>query len=456
MDLIKDIKNIYFLGIGGIGMSALARWFKAQGFEVGGYDKTKSPLTEQLIAEGMDIHYDDQAGRIPTLFYRKAQTLVVFTPAVPKNNVEYRYFESAEYQMLKRAQVLGLITEHHRTVAIAGTHGKTTTTTLTAHIFKTADIECSAFMGGISANYGTNLLIGSKDAPVIVEADEYDRSFLTLRPEVAVVTSTDADHLDIYGSHDSVLESFNTFGNLVSKSLIAQHKTGMHAKHLTYALDAKADYFSDNIRISKGKFIFDFHGKGQLEIKDIALAVPGYHNVENATAAMAAALEYGLPVDKLKQAIESFKGVKRRFEYIVDAAEIVYIDDYAHHPAELHALLTSAKSLFAGKKVTIVFQPHLYSRTRDFYKEFAMSLDLADEVLLLDIYPARELPIDGISAEIIKEHMQNKNVQILSKEGLLAHIEAHLNTDVLLTAGAGDIDRYVEQIAALLKTKYIN
>lgn len=453
MNLTKDIKNIYFLGIGGIGMSALARWFKAQGFHVGGYDKTESPLTQQLVAEGLDVHYDNQVGRIPTLFYKKAETLVVVTPAVPKDNVEYKFFESSEYNMLKRSQVLGLITESYRTVAIAGTHGKTTTTTLTAHVFKTAGLEVSAFMGGISANYGTNLLIGSKDAPVIVEADEYDRSFLTLKPEVAVVTSTDADHLDIYGDHNSVLESFNMFGGLVKKSLIV--KSGLevqtNATSLNYSIKNQGDYYSKNIRIENGKFVFDFVGKGGLEIKDIVLSVPGYHNVENATGAMAAALEFGLSAQTFKKAIESFKGVKRRFEYIVDSGKTIYIDDYAHHPAELEALLTSAKFLFKDKKVTVIFQPHLFSRTRDFYKEFAQSLDIADQVVLLDIYPARELPIAGVSSEMVLNEMKNKNAQIIKKENLMAFVTNELKTDVLLTAGAGDIDRFVELIAKELK-----
>lgn len=455
MKLNGDIQNIYFLGIGGIGMSALARWFKAQGFHVGGYDKTESALTQQLVAEGLDVHYDLQVGRIPTAFYKKPETLVVVTPAVPKDNVEYKYFEGAGYTMFKRSQVLGLITESYRTVAIAGTHGKTTTTTLTAHLFKTAGIECSAFMGGISANYGTNLLIGAKDAPVIVEADEYDRSFLTLKPEVAVVTSTDADHLDIYGSADSVLESFNLFGNLVTKSLIGNHKTKVDTKasKFTYAYNTKTDYYADHLRIENGKFIFDFHGKNGVEIKDIALSVPGFHNVENATGAMAAALEFGLQPDTFKEAIESFKGVKRRFEYIVETGKVIYIDDYAHHPTELEALLTSAKSLFAGKKVTIIFQPHLYSRTRDFDQAFAESLDIADEVILLDIYPARELPIAGVSSEIILSKMKNKNAQILKKEEVLGYIKNKLQTDVLLTAGAGDIDRLVGPISEELSVK---
>lgn len=453
MKLLTDIKNIYFLGIGGIGMSALARWFKAQGFHVGGYDKTESDLTKALVAEGLDIHYDDQVGRIPTVFYKKDETLVVLTPAVPKDNVEYKYFESSEYQILKRSQVLGLITESYRTVGIAGTHGKTTTTTLTAHLFKTAGVNVSAFMGGISANYGTNLLIGDKDAPVIVESDEYDRSFLTLRPEVAVVTSTDADHLDIYGDHNSVLESFNMFGNLVSKALITNKglEVTTNAQKFTYSNKGEGDYFSDNIRIVNGKFVFDFYGKNGLSIKDIALSMPGFHNVENATGAMAAALEFGLNPDTFKSAIESFRGVKRRFEYIVDAGNVVYIDDYAHHPKELEVLLTSAKSLFEGKKVTVIFQPHLFTRTRDFYVDFAKSLDIADEAILLDVYPARELPIEGVNSEMIANEMQNKNVRVLKKEELMPYVQNQLKTDVLITAGAGDIDRFITDIATFLK-----
>ncbi|MFN8437899.1 MAG: UDP-N-acetylmuramate--L-alanine ligase [Cytophagales bacterium] len=453
MKLLTDIKNIYFLGIGGIGMSALARWFKAQGFHVGGYDKTESDLTKALVAEGLDIHYDDQVGRIPTVFYKKAETLVVLTPAVPKDNIEYKYFESSEYQILKRSQVLGLITESYRTVGIAGTHGKTTTTTLTAHLFKTAGVNVSAFMGGISANYGTNLLIGDKDAPVIVESDEYDRSFLTLRPEVAVVTSTDADHLDIYGDHNAVLESFNMFGNLVSKALITNKglEVTTNAQKFTYSNKGEGDYFSDNIRIVNGKFVFDFYGKNGLIIKDIALSMPGFHNVENATGAMAAALEFGLNPDTFKSAIESFRGVKRRFEYIVDAGNVVYIDDYAHHPKELEVLLTSAKSLFEGKKVTVIFQPHLFTRTRDFYVDFAKSLDIADEAILLDVYPARELPIEGVNSEMIANEMQNKNVRVLKKEELMPYVQNQLKTDVLITAGAGDIDRFITEIATFLK-----
>ncbi len=446
---MKQYKNIYFLGIGGIGMSALARWFKVQGYHVGGYDKTRSTLTDQLVAEGIDVHYDDKVGRIPTIFYKKEETLVIYTPAVPKDNIEVQYFEGHNYNMLKRAQVLGLITQNYPTIGVAGTHGKTTTTTMVTQLLRHAEVNCTAFMGGISANFGTNMLIGGPNDPVVVEADEYDRSFLTLYPKIAIVTSIDADHLDIYGDHNAVKQSFNDFIAQVTTTVIVK-KEIIEAlkpsdKIVSYSIKSEADYYATNIRIADGMFVFDFKGKNGISLADIKLAIPGFHNVENATAALAAAIEYGVQPNSLKAGLEQFRGVKRRFEYIVAEGSIIYIDDYAHHPEELAALLTSAKALFANKKVTIAFQPHLFTRTRDFALAFAQSLDLADEVLLLDIYPARELPIAGVTSEMLLKLMKNPNKKICKKEDL-AEMAIRPDTDVFITAGAGDIDRMIEPI----------
>lgn len=446
---MNQYKYIYFLGIGGIGMSALARWFKVQGYYVGGYDKTRSALTEQLIAEGIDVHYDDKVGRIPTAFYKKNETLVVYTPAVPKDNIEVQYFEEHGYEILKRAQVLGLITKSYPTIGVAGTHGKTTTTTMVTQLLRNAAIECTAFMGGISANFGTNMLIGGPMDPLVVEADEYDRSFLTLYPKIAIVTSIDADHLDIYGDHQSVVDSFNDFISQVTSKVIIKKELIESLlpsdKIVSYSIKTEADYYAKNVHIENGMFVFDFIGKNGVNLNKIKLAIPGFHNVENATAALAAALEYGVDPQKLKSGLEAFRGVKRRFEYIVAQGSIIYIDDYAHHPAELAALLSSAKALFANKKVTIAFQPHLYTRTRDFAIDFARSLDLADEVLLLDIYPARELPIAGVTSDMLLKLITNPNKRICTKEELI-EMAVRPGNEVFITAGAGDIDRMIEPI----------
>lgn len=468
MNLV-DYKNIYFLGIGGIGMSAIARWFKAQGFHVGGYDKTETTLTQALEKEGIDIHYDNKVGRIPSEFYKMRETLIVKTPAVPKDNIELIYFEKEQYQIFKRAQVLGLLTESLITVAVAGTHGKTTTSSMIAHILKSAGANVSAFLGGITTNYDTNLLIGKPtqvidkraDVPpfgkhiCVVEADEYDRSFLTLFPDIAVVTSMDADHLDIYGEHDELKKSFNEFINQIKiKGHLVVHQGldyNLNKEKLIYVHEYSAnggDFCANNIRIENGCFVFDYKAKSA-GIKDIKMLIAGFHNIANATAAINTCILLEVPADLIKQGLETFKGVKRRFEYIIRTENVVYIDDYAHHPTEIESFLKSVKALYPNKKVTCIFQPHLYSRTRDFAEGFSNSLSLADEVILMDIYPARELPIAGVSAEMLFEKITSNKKQLTTKAELLKVLKT-IDVEVIVTVGAGDIDTFVPQIKELL------
>lgn len=472
MTLWSEFKNVYFLGIGGIGMSALARWCHAQGFVVGGYDKTSTELTRTLAQEGIDIHYDDKVGRIPTTFYDKSNTLVVRTPAVPDTNVELQYFVSQGYTLMKRSELLGFITEPLLTVAVAGTHGKTSTSSMIAHILYHAGANVSAFLGGITANYGTNLMIG-KPTPAIdrrpdippfgkhigvVEADEYDRSFLTLQPDIAVVTNIDPDHLDIYQSFENIRSAFSQFVNQVKIKghLVHHHSTDFDLDHQkliylhSYGIENK-EFTAQNIRIQEGCFVFDFVAKNII-ISSIKLQVKGRHNIENALAAIMTCILLEVPTDLIKEGIESYKGVKRRFEYIFRDLHTTFIDDYAHHPTELRATLQSARELYPHKIITCVFQPHLYTRTRDFAQEFAQSLDLADEVLLLDIYPAREQPIAGVNSAMLRDLLPSDKAQILSKEQLLQWVDQH-SPQVLITAGAGDIDTLVEPIGTILQQK---
>lgn len=453
---MKDIstyKNIYFLGIGGIGMSALARWFIANGFYVGGYDKTSSPLTEALEVEGMNIHYDDKVGRIPTQFYNKEETLVVLTPAIPQNNIELIHFRAEEYTILKRSQVLGLLTAGMTTVAISGTHGKTTTSSMTAHILKHSGLEISAFLGGITANYNSNLLIGDKDGIAVVEADEYDRSFLTLYPNITVVTSTDADHLDIYGEHSALLDSFNEFvgqikqgGKLIIRKGLSLNVPD-HVSKVTYGI-GDGEIFAMNVKAGDACFTFDYVSS-HLIIRDITLNMPGFHNVENAIAAMTVAKHLRVPVEKIKGGVESFKGVKRRFEFIYKSEKTVYIDDYAHHPTEIEACLRSVKALYPNKKLSVIFQPHLFSRTRDFAEGFSQSLSLADQLFLMDIYPARELPIPGVTSEMLFENITSREKHLCTKADLMDYVKNN-EFEVLVTIGAGDIDRFVPMILSVI------
>lgn len=456
--MLKQYKYIYFLGIGGIGMSALARWFKINRFEVAGYDRTPTALTDTLQKEGILVHFEDSIALIPTDFLQDiTETLVVLTPAVPADHLEYNYLKTKGFTIQKRSQVLGLIAAEMFTIGIAGTHGKTTTSSMTAHLLRHAGVNCSAFLGGITQNYGTNMLLNKpannlKKVPCVVEADEFDRSFLTLFPEIAIVTSTDADHLDIYGSHASVLDSFSAFVSQIKpdgrlfmrKGLELADKT--RAQVAEYSLN-EGDYHAENVHIDNACFVFDaVYPNGR--IKKLSLQVPGFHNIENAIAAIAVGLEVGLSEEQIRAGISTFGGVKRRFEYYLKTDTKVLIDDYAHHPAEVSAFLSSAKALYPDRHITAIFQPHLYSRTRDFAKDFAQSLSLADSVVLLDIYPARELPIEGVSSDLIFNHITCDKVLCTKSE--LVELIKNRPTDVVATIGAGDIDRYIEPIKTIL------
>jgi UDP-N-acetylmuramate--alanine ligase len=449
--------NIYFLGIGGIGMSALARYFKAKGFGVAGYDRTRSRLCEELEAEGIVIHYTDDVAQIAPEFLQKETTLVVYTPAIPAEHTEFCYFKEQGFKIQKRAQVLGEITRVERGLCVAGTHGKTTTSTMLAHLLKQSHVDCNAFLGGISKNYTNNLLLSDKSDFVVIEADEFDRSFHHLTPYMAVVTAVDADHLDIYGTYEAYLESFAHFTSLIAeggclimkKGIALQPRLGKNVKLYTYSSTDEADFYAKNIRIGNGTIVFDFVTPTET-IADVELGVPVLVNVENSVAAMAIAWLNGVTADELCQAMASFAGIRRRFETWLKTDSLTIIDDYAHHPAELEASIKSVKALYADKKVLGVFQPHLYSRTRDFYKEFAAALSYLDEVVLLDIYPARELPIEGITSQIIFDEIANENKTLITKKELLDCLKSK-RFDVLLTVGAGDIDTYLPQIVEMLK-----
>jgi len=456
MESDQDYQNVFFVGIGGIGMSAIARWFHVNGYKVGGYDRTPTALTQALEEEGIEITFKD-LGQPPAAFRDPAATLVVYTPAIPADHRTMAYFRAEGFRVLKRSQILGKLAGQMKTVAIAGTHGKTTTSTLTAHIIRSSGINCAAFLGGISNNYHSNFLLNepaenTKDVVCVVEADEFDRSFLTLYPEVAVITSTDADHLDIYGSHDHVLESFQAFANQISRGGVLFLKKGLGVRGpertYSYSLD-EGDYAARNIRLENARFVFDLQYPGGV-IENIRLQSPGYHNIENAVAASAAAMEVGVTPEQVRVGLNSFRGVKRRFEFIVEG-ERVYIDDYAHHPAEISAFLNSVRGLYPGRKITAVFQPHLFTRTRDFADDFAASLAIADEVILLDIYPARELPIEGVTSEMLLEKIPLTNKKLLSREQLIDYI-SNSPTDVLATIGAGDIDKLVPVIKSILQS----
>ena len=448
------MKNVYFIGIGGIGMSAIARYYNGKGFWVSGYDRTPSELTGQLEAEGIGVHYTDDISFIPK---DVAETLVVYTPAVPADMGELVYVQKHGYRVIKRSRMLGEISSGQACMAVAGTHGKTTTSTLAAHIFTEAGPGCSAFLGGISKNYGTNLLVS--DNPVIVaEADEFDRSFLQLFPETAVITAIDADHLDIYGDYAHVLEAFRIFASQVSGTLLL--KKGLpvsgadtKARILTYSYtDPGADFHPENARPDAlGHYIFDLvWPKGRID--GIRVGVPGWVNAENSIAAAAIALTHGLDPEKVRSAIGSFQGVKRRLDAHINTEKLSYIDDYAHHPKELSSALSSIREMFPGRKVTAIFQPHLYTRTRDFAPEFAAALSAADKLILLDIYPAREEPIPGVTSEIIFKDVTAPEKVLLRKEELMDYLEKE-PVDVLVTFGAGNIDRFIEPITALLEKR---
>lgn len=438
-------------------MSALARYFLALGKQVAGYDKTPTKLTAELIAEGMAIHFEEDVNAIPASFKStpRESVLIVYTPAVPKEHSEYVFFNASGFFIKKRSAVLGIIAANSFTIGVAGTHGKTTTSSLLAHILKTAQLDPSAFLGGITQNYNTNLLLSEKlskpattdDKPLlVVEADEYDRSFLTLFPEIAVITSVDADHLDIYGDEKHVLESYALFAKQVKRKLIIKNtiasKIQVEIEKLTYSvIDASATYFAQNVRISNGAYHYDIVTPTTI-FNNMTLGLPGLHNVENSIAAVAVAVELGISEEHIRKALASFNGVRRRFDYHIKTEKLVFIDDYAHHPAELKAAISSAKELYPHKKITGVFQPHLFSRTRDFADEFAESLDLLDECILLEIYPARELPIAGVDSNLLLQKMKGTKKSICSKKDLINEI-AGREIEILITMGAGDIDTLV-------------
>lgn len=453
--MIEKVKIVYLLGIGGIGMSALARYFNHFGCVVSGYDKTPTTLTSQLISEGIAIHFDDSIDLLPAQIRNGKQTdeiLVIYTPAIPKNHAEFNFLQQNGFNLIKRSEVLGAITKNSNSIAVAGTHGKTTTSTLIAHILKHAGNSINAFLGGISGNYNTNLLLSENAQQTVVEADEYDRSFLRLFPNVAVITSMDPDHLDIYGDEKEMVKCYNLFAQQVKTNGFMVYRYGLPVEDtkgkFTYGFDANADYYAHNITITNGEYCFDLKTPKEL-VKNIIVGLPGRHNVENATAAFAVALHEGLSIDKIKDGLKTFKGAKRRFEYVIKQNNLVFIDDYAHHPEELRACISSVKEMYPNKKVLGVFQPHLFSRTRDFANEFATSLDLLDEVVLLEIYPARELPMEGVDSTMLLNIIKNKNKYLKTKEELPAFIKTQ-NADVVLTLGAGDIDKLVEPIKKAL------
>jgi len=447
---LQNIRRVYLVGIGGIGMSALARYFAHLGCVVCGYDKTPTDLTNDLHNEGIRAIFDDREDWIPLSFKTPDPgTLVIYTPAVPKNSVIFNYFRDRGFEMLKRSQVLGLISKSMFTIAVAGTHGKTTTACMVAHILKDSGKDCSAFLGGISSNYNTNVLYGKNDI-VVVEADEYDRSFLALYPDIAIITSMDADHLDIYGSHEQLTESFKQFASQIKDNgVLIFHEDLPLTSGVTYSARGHADAKAINIKVEDGDCWFDFKND-KTSIKAIKLGIAGLHNVENATAAIEAALSVGVAPDLIKKALASFKGVRRRFEYIVKNNEHIYIDDYAHHPEELRAAIASVKQLYPGKKLTTIFQPHLYTRTRDFADEFAEALDMSDELIMLDIYPARELPIEGVDADMILNRMKLLNKRKCGKQEAVEIIEIE-KPKLLLTVGAGDIDQLVRPLKNALE-----
>lgn len=452
---IEQFDRAYFIGVGGIGMSALARYFNSLGWPVAGYDKTPSPLTAKLEEEGISIHYEDFGPSLPEVFRDTEKTLVVFTPAIPQNFGELLHVKHAGYVVKKRAEVLGMITQNTKGLAVAGTHGKTTTSTMLAHLLDVSEEKCNAFLGGISSNFQSNFVQGNSDWTV-VEADEFDRSFLHLYPKASIITSTDADHLDIYGDSTTFLQGFKEYVSQIDREGLFVRHLDVELEHentISYALERAADYSGWNPRVENEFFTIDVKTP-EKEWNSVALGLPGLHNAENAIACIAMAEYAGLSEEIIRTGLKTFKGVKRRFEYHVRKENLVYIDDYAHHPTEIKALIDSVKLLYAGKRITGIFQPHLFTRTRDFFDGFAAQLSRLDEVVLMPIYPAREEPISGVHSDALLKEIQSENKRLVTSDAVVADIEQHRDgsDQVILTIGAGDIDRIVEPLkAALLK-----
>lgn len=455
----NNIESVYFIGAGGIGMSALVRYFLSKGKKVAGYDRTPSELTEKLIEEGANIHYDDNVELIPSDFCNPQTTLVVYTPAIPDTHSELSYFRKNGYSIQKRAQVLGMLTQTEKGLCVAGTHGKTTTSTMTAHLLHQSTIGCNAFLGGISKNYNTNLLLSADSEYVVIEADEFDRSFHWLSPFASVITATDADHLDIYGTEEAYLESFSHYTSLirpggaliVRKGITLNPRLQDGVTLYNYSKD-EGDFHAENIRIGNGEIFFDYISPlGNID--NIQLGVPIAINIENGIAAMALAQLSGVSNEEIKKAMATFRGVDRRFDFKIKNEKVVFLSDYAHHPEEIKQSILSMRALYTDKKLTAVFQPHLYTRTRDFYQEFADSLSLLDEVILTEIYPAREEPIPGISSELIYNHLRPDMEKCICKKENLIETLSKKDIEVLITLGAGDIDNYIPQICELLNKR---
>ena len=447
---IATLKNVFFIGIGGIGMSAIARYFHRLGKNVAGYDKTRTHLTDELEAEGIAIHFEDNLELISKAFFDKEETLVVITPAIPKNHSEWNYFIENNFEIKKRAEVLGLITENSFCFAVSGTHGKTTTSSMLAHILFQNKVDVTSFLGGVLENYNSNL-VGEGKTVTVVEADEFDRSFLHLHPNIACVISNDADHLDIYGTNDEIKKSFQEFADKVSDKenlFVADHVAIEGTK---VGINSDVNIVAENLKIENGMRVFDLRFEDET-IKDIHLQMPGEHNVLNASLAISMARKYGLTAEQIKDALATFSGVRRRFSFKVRNEDCVYIDDYAHHPTEINAVYDAVRELYPNKKIVAVFQPHLFSRTNDFMDDFATSLSKFDEIYLLDIYPARELPMEGVTSQVLLDKMKNENKFLISKEQLIQFV-SETNEEVLVTIGAGDIGEMVDEIKEILENR---
>lgn len=444
---LNHIHNIYFIGIGGIGMSAIARFFKSQNKNVAGYDKTQTEITDSLEALGISVHFKDEMASVENSYLNKEYTLIVYTPAIPKDHKQLNYFKSNGFKILKRSEILGIITENTFCLAVAGTHGKTTTTSILGHLLKSCDVELTAFLGGISENYNSNLILNGSEVSV-VEADEFDRSFLTLSPDMAAITSMDADHLDIYGDASQLVESFKDFTKKLKANGKLFVKNGLPIKGITYGIEDDADYSIQHIKIENGTYVFDVKTPNTT-LKNIEFNLPGRHNLSNALVALAMSVEYGLPTNQLAKALASYKGVKRRFSYHIKTDGLVFIDDYAHHPEEINAVHQAVREMYPEKKVLAVFQPHLFSRTQDFAAEFAKSLSQFDQIMLLDIYPARELPKEGVTSSWLLSLIENESKELVSKVDLISKIKQS-DADVILTIGAGDIGAEVSKIKQAL------
>lgn len=462
---LESIKNVYFIGIGGIGMSALARWFHLNKFNVSGYDRTPTIITDALSDLGISIHFEDSIKNVSDEFKEKENTLIVYTPAIPHFHKEFNYFKNEGFEIMKRAQVLGLLTKDIDTIGVAGTHGKTTTSSLLAHLLKVGGVDCIAFLGGIPVNYQSNFIANNgdfKNAIAVVEADEFDRSFLQLYPNNAIITSMEADHLDIYNHHDALVDAFKSFVDklpngsrlVCSREAYKSLKPNMK-KHTVdlYATNGN-DIYAQNLRISSGKYIFDYVGNNDI-VKDLELSLPGLHNVENALAAITIALDKGVTLTKIKEGIDSFKGVKRRFEFVFQEGGKTYIDDYAHHPSEIDAVVLAARQMYPNKKLAVIFQPHLFTRTRDFMNGFVNSLSKVDELFLLDIYPAREVPIVGVNSKVLFDKIELEKKELVTKDNLIDFITKS-DADVIMTLGAGDIDQLIVKIKETLESKFMS